>query len=127
MSRETGWYRTRRGKAWEFSYYESCSKLQSAKWWINALGHSEKDDYFDEIDETPVNPVPADESDFEVMKSMFSGFDFFTMQKPSSIPESNDVYDYIFFGEAPINGITHDDAITLYKFIEFENGKLASI
>lgn len=60
MSRETGWYRTRLGARWEISFYESPCKLQSGKWWVNAHSISQTDDFFDDIDPTPVNPVPAD-------------------------------------------------------------------
>lgn len=60
MSRETGWYRVRCLRrincgGWEFAELTD-------EGWMNCDGQHCDESDFDEIDETPVNPVPADET-----------------------------------------------------------------
>ena len=73
MSRESGWYRVKHQGVWEFAEFESSRIVQGGFWWLSSMNDPVAESDLDEIDETPVNPVPADEIT-EYASIAFDGF-----------------------------------------------------
>lgn len=66
MSRETGWYRVRlyASGEWFIAKYENeadNSMIKGVNWWVPTYASPFSVEDLYEIDETPINPVPADD------------------------------------------------------------------